>query len=80
MAWLIKHKKLSITQSLDYMMSINKGTNPLPIKGFEWSNIKIVFMFKNEKKLLICEEALIDYSGHFHSWINAIKSINEDSG
>ena len=30
MAWLIKHKKLSITQSLDYMMSINKGTNPLP--------------------------------------------------
>ena len=37
-------------------------------------------MFKNEKKLLICEEALIDYSGHFHSWIKAIKSINEDSG
>ena len=37
-------------------------------------------MFKNEKKLLICEEALIDYSGHFHSWINAIKRINEDSG
>ena len=30
MAWLIKHKNLSITQSLDYMMSINKGTNPLP--------------------------------------------------
>ena len=29
MAWLIKNKKLSITQSLDYMMSINRGTNPL---------------------------------------------------
>ena len=29
-AWLIKYKNLSITQSLDYMMSINKGTNPLP--------------------------------------------------
>ena len=36
-------------------------------------------MFKNEKKLLICEEALIDYSGHFYSWIKAIKSINEDN-
>ena len=30
MAWLIKNKNLSITQSLDYMMSINKSTNPLP--------------------------------------------------
>lgn len=30
MAWLIKYKNLSITQSLDYMMSINRGTNPLP--------------------------------------------------
>lgn len=30
MAWLIKNKNLSITQSLDYMMAINKGTNPLP--------------------------------------------------
>ena len=37
-------------------------------------------MFKNEKKLLICEEALIDYAGHHHSWINAIKSINTDNG
>ena len=29
-AWLVKNKNLSITQSLDYMMSINRGTNPLP--------------------------------------------------
>lgn len=30
MAWLIKEKKLSPQQALDYMMQINPGTNPLP--------------------------------------------------
>lgn len=32
------------------------------------------------KKLLICEEGLIDYAGHFHTWINGIKKINQDKG
>ena len=30
MAWLIKYKKLKIFESLQYMMEVNKGTNPLP--------------------------------------------------
>jgi len=30
MAWLIKYKKLTIFESLQYMMEVNKGTNPLP--------------------------------------------------
>ncbi|RYE30594.1 MAG: hypothetical protein EOP48_31890, partial [Sphingobacteriales bacterium] len=32
------------------------------------------------KKLLICEEALIDYKGHFYSWIKAIRQINKQHG
>ena len=34
----------------------------------------------DEKRLLICEEALIRYTGHFHSWVKAIKHINEQAG
>tara|TARA_B100000212_G_scaffold288705_1_gene229811 strand:+ start:25805 stop:26251 length:447 start_codon:yes stop_codon:yes gene_type:complete len=30
MAWLIKYKKLTIFESLQYLMEVNKGTNPLP--------------------------------------------------
>ena len=30
MAWLIKYKKLTAFESLQYMMEVNKGTNPLP--------------------------------------------------
>ena len=30
MAWLIKNKKLSPYQALDYLMEVHKGTNPLP--------------------------------------------------
>ena len=30
MAWIIKNKKLSPYQALDYLMEIHKGTNPLP--------------------------------------------------
>ena len=32
------------------------------------------------KRLLICEEGLIDYTGHFHTWIKAIRQINLDAG
>jgi len=30
MAWLVKHHKLNPQQSLDYLMEVHKGTNPLP--------------------------------------------------
>jgi glycosyltransferase involved in cell wall biosynthesis len=32
------------------------------------------------KKLLICEEALIDYNGHFYTWIKAIRQMHMDVG
>ena len=32
------------------------------------------------KRLLICEEALINYKGHFYSWIKAIRKIHLDAG
>lgn len=32
------------------------------------------------KRLLICEEALVDFKGHFYSWIKAIRSIHLDAG
>jgi glycosyltransferase involved in cell wall biosynthesis len=32
------------------------------------------------KKLLICEEALIDQGGHFQSWIKAIRQMHLDAG
>jgi len=32
------------------------------------------------KRLLICEEALIGYKGHFYSWIKAIRSIHRTAG
>lgn len=32
------------------------------------------------KRLLICEEALIDYKGHFYSWIKAIRTIHQQAG
>lgn len=32
------------------------------------------------KRLLICEEALIDYKGHFYSWIKAIREIHVKAG
>lgn len=32
------------------------------------------------KKLLICEEALIDCGGHFQSWIKAIRQMHLDAG
>ena len=32
------------------------------------------------KKLLICEEALCDYKGHFYSWIKAIRKIHQEAG
>jgi glycosyltransferase involved in cell wall biosynthesis len=32
------------------------------------------------KRLLICEEALIGYKGHFYSWIKAIRSIHRQAG
>ena len=32
------------------------------------------------KRLLICEEALKDYTGHFYNWVRSIKEINEDAG
>ena len=32
------------------------------------------------KRLLICEEALIRYEGHFHAWVKSIKHINEQAG
>tara|TARA_A100001011_G_C13807702_1_gene633587 strand:+ start:33 stop:482 length:450 start_codon:yes stop_codon:yes gene_type:complete len=30
MAWLMQNHNLTLTQSLDYLMDIHKGTNPLP--------------------------------------------------
>ena len=32
------------------------------------------------KKILICEEGLISYYGHFHSWIKAIRKMHMDRG
>lgn len=32
------------------------------------------------KRLLICEEGLINYSGHFYSWVKAIRDINQKAG
>lgn len=32
------------------------------------------------KKILICEEALTDYKGHFYTWINAIRQMHLDAG
>lgn len=32
------------------------------------------------KKLLICEEALVDQKGHFQSWIKAIRKMHLDAG
>ncbi len=32
------------------------------------------------KRLLICEEGLIDYNAHFYSWIKAIRKINQNAG
>ena len=32
------------------------------------------------KTLLICEEALCEYGGHFYSWIKAIRTIHERAG
>ncbi len=32
------------------------------------------------KKILICEEALIDYNGHFFTWIRAIRKMHIDVG
>ena len=32
------------------------------------------------KKILICEEALIDHKGHFQSWIKAIRKMHLDAG
>ncbi|QXD26122.1 glycosyltransferase [Opitutia bacterium ISCC 51] len=32
------------------------------------------------KRLLICEEALMHYDGHFHAWVKSIKHINEQAG
>lgn len=32
------------------------------------------------KRILICEEALIDYRGHFYSWIKAIRAIHLAAG
>jgi glycosyltransferase involved in cell wall biosynthesis len=32
------------------------------------------------KKLLVCEEGLLDYKGHFYSWIKAIRSIHMQAG
>lgn len=32
------------------------------------------------KKLLICEEGLLGYKGHFYSWIKAIRSIHVEAG
>jgi glycosyltransferase involved in cell wall biosynthesis len=32
------------------------------------------------RKLLICEEALVDYNAHFYSWIKAIRRIHLDAG
>lgn len=34
----------------------------------------------NGKRLLICEEALLDYNGHFYSWVKAIRAINRNAG
>ena len=32
MAWLVKNHKLNPQQSLDYLMEVHKGANPLPIQ------------------------------------------------
>ncbi len=32
------------------------------------------------KRILICEEALTDYAGHFYSWIKAIRAIHMEAG
>jgi len=32
------------------------------------------------KRLLICEEGLIDYNAHFYSWVKAIRTINQNAG
>lgn len=32
------------------------------------------------RRLLICEEALLDYNAHFYSWTKAIRQINLDAG
>ncbi|WP_207511715.1 glycosyltransferase [Longitalea luteola] len=32
------------------------------------------------KRLLICEEGLLDYKGHFYSWIKAIRAIHLEAG
>lgn len=37
-------------------------------------------MYLNGKKLLICEEALVDHKGHFQSWIKAIRKMHLDAG
>ena len=40
MAWLVKKKNLSVQQSLDYLMQVNRGTCPLP------SQLKILRQIK----------------------------------
>ena len=37
-------------------------------------------MHLSGKKILICEEALIDHKGHFQSWIKAIRQMHLDAG
>lgn len=32
------------------------------------------------KRLLICEEGLVDYNGHYYGWIKAIREINQRAG
>ena len=32
------------------------------------------------KRLLICEEALNNYSGHYYTWIKSIRKINQEAG
>lgn len=38
------------------------------------------YMNLNGKRILLCEEALVDEQGHFQSWIKAIRQMHLDSG
>jgi len=44
-----------------------------PVSTFDISSLK-------GKRLLICEEALTDYKGHFYTWIKAIRTIHQQAG
>jgi glycosyltransferase involved in cell wall biosynthesis len=58
-------------QSSDYSQ-MEKGTGEL-LSTSDLLSLK-------GKRLLICEEGLLDYKGHFYSWIKAIRTIHQQAG